>query len=80
MNALHVELDRIHDLDISAPQLQLASDLFQNFTQIWSDIVTKISDLLNSLSMQGTLIRNPIFNFYHFFVFLETHQFVRCKQ
>ncbi|KAL3998482.1 EF hand family protein [Acanthocheilonema viteae] len=53
VNALHAELDRIHNLDISPSQLQLANDSFQNFTQIWSNIVTKISDLLNSLSMQG---------------------------
>uniref|UniRef100_A0A0R3RKY9 Nesprin-1 n=1 Tax=Elaeophora elaphi TaxID=1147741 RepID=A0A0R3RKY9_9BILA len=55
VNALHEELDRIHNLDISAPQLQLANDSFQNFTQIWSNIVNKISDSLNSLSTQ-TLI------------------------
>ncbi|EJD75751.1 hypothetical protein LOAG_17162 [Loa loa] len=56
VSGLHAELDRIHNLDISTPQLQLANDSFQNFTQIWSDIVTRISDALNSLSAQGTLI------------------------
>uniref|UniRef100_A0A1I8EJT8 Calponin-homology (CH) domain-containing protein n=1 Tax=Wuchereria bancrofti TaxID=6293 RepID=A0A1I8EJT8_WUCBA len=56
VNGLHAELDRIHSLDISTPQLQLANDSFQNFTQIWSDIVTRISDALNSLSAHSTLI------------------------
>ncbi|VDO20139.1 unnamed protein product [Brugia timori] len=56
VSGLHAELDRIHNLDISTPQLQLANDSFQNFTQIWSDIVTRISDALNSLSAHGTLI------------------------
>lgn len=56
VSALHAELDRMHNLDISTAQLQLANDSFQNFTQIWSDIVTKISDALNSLSVQGTVI------------------------
>ncbi|VDP16679.1 unnamed protein product [Onchocerca flexuosa] len=56
VNELHAELDRIHLLDISAPQLQLANDSFQNFTQMWSDIVNKISDALNFLSGQDNLI------------------------
>ncbi|KAM3720398.1 Dystrophin-1 [Dirofilaria immitis] len=56
VNELHAEMDRIHHLDISTAQLQLAKDSFQNFSQIWFDIVTKISDALNSLSKQTNLI------------------------
>ncbi|CAG9538020.1 unnamed protein product [Cercopithifilaria johnstoni] len=56
VNTLREELDRIHNSDISISQLQLADDSFQNFTQIWSDITTKISDALNSISMQSALI------------------------
>uniref|UniRef100_A0A915Q5I9 RNA helicase n=1 Tax=Setaria digitata TaxID=48799 RepID=A0A915Q5I9_9BILA len=55
VDELHAELDRIHNMDISAPQLQLANDSFEDFTQMWSKIVTKISDSLNSLSRQGNL-------------------------
>lgn len=55
MNELHAELERIHNLDVSASQLRLANDTFENFTRIWSRIVTKISDALNSLSAQGHL-------------------------
>lgn len=53
---LNEELDRIHNLDISNSQLQPANELFQKLTQTWSDIVTRISDALNSLSAQDTLI------------------------
>lgn len=56
LNTLQAELDRIQNLDISASQLQLANDSFHNFTQIWSDIVTKITDILNSPSMKGIMM------------------------
>lgn len=55
MNELHAELERIHNLDVSASQLRLANDTFENFTRQWSRIVTKISDALNALSAYSGL-------------------------
>ena len=53
MNDLHAELERIRNLDVGVAQLQLANDSFEDFTHKWSQIVTKISDSLNSLSFRG---------------------------
>ncbi|VDD85090.1 unnamed protein product [Enterobius vermicularis] len=53
VNNLHSELERIRNLGIGAEQLQRANDSFEEFTHKWSEIVTKISDSLNSLSLRG---------------------------
>ncbi|VDN06694.1 unnamed protein product [Thelazia callipaeda] len=55
VNELHAELERIHNQDISSAQLHLANDTFDKFTLMWSRIVSKVSDTLNSLSTQSNL-------------------------